>query len=64
MTAGTGEDKIKLTRTRSMRRNGGSVVVTIPPEFFELTQFSEGDAVELEVEPGVDEVVITRTENE
>lgn len=64
MTAGTGEDKIKLKRTRQMRQNGGSVVLTVPPEYFELMQFSEGDEVEITGEPGADELVITRIDEE
>jgi len=47
-----------------MRQNGGSVVLTVPPEYFELMQFSEGDEVEITGEPGADELVITRIDEE
>lgn len=58
MSQKTTEDKITISRVRSIRRSGDSAVVTIPPTFLEVTKFKEGDDVELIADVGSDELTI------
>lgn len=52
----TMENQIGLTRSRKLREEGGSVVVTIPPELIDLTALDPNTDAELSVtvgEPGI-----------